>query len=133
MANGDYFTKEELREFIKPLEVLKEAINSYAKEVGMDTVYYYKGWPGISLEWNNIAGLECRIYLSLNNENQKEYVMGVQATKDVEKKRYSIGSRFHENLKPPFDKDFIMAEIRRGLEIASAWKFEDLKFSTILK
>lgn len=132
MANGDYFTKEELRELIKPLEVLKEAINSYAKEEGLDTIYYYKAWPGIDLAWKNTNSLKCEIYLSMNKDRQS-YVMGVHAWIDIEKKRYSISKKLHEHLQTPFNIEFIISEIKRGFEMANEWKFEDLTFSTMLK
>jgi hypothetical protein len=133
MANSDDFTKEEFRELIKPLEKIRKDIDVYAKQIGVDAIYYYKGWPYIKLEWKNKNDLECNIYLSMRDDNHSEFGMGVHAWLDIEKKRYNISRRFDEHIPTPFNIEFIISEIKRGFEIANEWKFEDLKFSTVLK
>jgi hypothetical protein len=53
MANGDYFSPDELREDIKPLELIRERIDDFAQSEGLEAIWYFKGWPYVKLGWSN--------------------------------------------------------------------------------
>ena len=47
MANGDYFTPDQLREYIKPIEAIRKYIETYAQSEGLGR--NHRGHPIIPL------------------------------------------------------------------------------------
>ena len=49
MSNGDDLSPDELRKYAKPLEAIKDKVDSFAKKEEVEARYYWKGWPSIDL------------------------------------------------------------------------------------
>ena len=128
MANGDYLSPDELREYAKPLEAIKEKVDSFAKKEGVETIYYWKGWPLINLRWENSYGLTCKVQLIMRDD-KLTYNLWAVAWKDVEEEkltRYLKDKQLQKGINPPFDADIILGEMKKGIELCNSWKFEDL-------
>jgi hypothetical protein len=128
MPNGDYLSPDELREYAKPLEAIKDRVNSFAKKEGVETEYYWKGWPSIDLRWKNSHGLNCHIQFIMRDD-RLTFSLWAVSSKDIEQenfKRYIKDKRLQKALKTPFDVDFLLGEMKKGIELCNSWKFEDL-------
>jgi len=128
MPNGDDLSPDELREYAKPLEAIKDKIDSFAKKEGVETVYYWKGWPSIDLEWENSHGLHCEIQLCMGLD-KLTFSLWAGAHKDVKEgkfTRFIKDKPLQKGLTPPFDVDFLLDEMKKGIELCNSWKFGDL-------
>lgn len=129
MANGDDFTPEELREYVRPLELIRRAIDDLSRKEGIEVKYYTRGWPHIALTWNNRFDLACLVQLYMDTD-KSTYILWAAASKDIDQRRYAQKKELHRGIKPPFDEGYIVAEMKKGIELCNSWKLEDLTLST---
>ena len=126
MANGDYLRFEELQELIVPITKIKEKVDLFVKERNLEIIYYSRGWPHFEITWENSYGVDCLIQLYLDDDKE-HYVLWIAGTIDFENKRYMKDVKLDENIKTPFDVNFIISEMEKGYKLCNLWKFEDLE------
>jgi hypothetical protein len=62
-------------------------------------------------------------------DDKSTFNLGIAAWKDMAKERYIRMEGLLKGIKPPFDVDIILAEIKKGVELCNSWKFEELHLS----
>ena len=129
MPNGDDLSPDELREYAKPLEAMKDKVDSFAKKEGVETRYYWKGWPSIDLRWENSHGLHREIQMGMERD-KLTFSLWAVSWKDIKEgkyfTRYIKVKPLQKGLTPPFDADFILDEMKKGIELCNSWTCEDL-------
>ena len=125
MANGDELSIEEFREKIKPIEAIRGAVERCAKVAGLDAIFYSRGWPHVVLRWVNNCGLDCLVQLYLAPDTET-FILWAAAHKDLSEGRYFKKVELQIGLQPPFEEQFILAQIQTGLNLCNSWKLEDL-------
>jgi hypothetical protein len=123
VANGDYLSPEELRQYIKPIELIKKQVDEFASLNGLEIYYYSRGWPHVTLRWKNSFDLNCLVQLCMNDD-KVTYMLRLAATKHIANDRYMKELELHTCLKPPFDANFIIGEMKKGFDLCNSWKFE---------
>ena len=129
MPNGDDLSPDELREYAKFLEAIKDKVDNFAKNEGVETRYYWKGWPSIDLRWENSHGFHREIQMKMERD-KLTFSLWAVSWKDIKEgkyfTRYIKVKPLQKGLSPPFDADVILDEMKKGIELCNSWKCEDL-------
>lgn len=125
MANGDYLPIEELNALAKPINAIKQDIDGFARENDIEPFYYRRGWVHAELKWKNPFSLYCRAYLTMNDD-KSTFDLGIAVHRYLDEALYQKVLILQKKLNPPFDGGFVVAEIKRGVNLCNSWKFNDL-------
>ena len=129
MPDREDLSPDELRRCAEPLEAIKDKVDSFAKKEGVETRYCWKGWPSIDLIWENSHGVHREIQMDMERDKLTFNLWAV-SWKDIKEgkffTRYIKVKPLQKGLTPPFDADFILDEMKKGIELCNSWTGEDL-------
>lgn len=128
MPNGDFLSLEELRKHARPINAIKAGIDKFANKNNMEVFYHRRGRPHVELKWQNTFALKCTVYLSLDDD-MTTYKLGIGASQRDKGELYWKTEVLHKGIEAPFEEEFIVAEIKKGVDLCNSWKFADLSLA----
>ena len=135
MANGDYFSIDELRKLQEPLNVLDEKLKKFAARIDADIIINSRGWPCRKMNWEDNSSIERQITISYQSEEKNQgdnisFGIWCSAFKDKYKdclSRYSKGKLVIDGLTDPLAPGDIMHLYEKTYHEMMQWDESDLK------
>lgn len=125
MANGEDLSIEELKKLCADLEAIKIEIANFATARNIDFSYNVRGWPNILLRWQNQLELECTLQLYMNDD-KKTFTLWIAVYKNIDLERYIFTKFLNQIVAPPFEPQWLICEIQKGVTICDSLRFKDL-------
>ncbi len=141
MANGDYFSIDELPKLQEPLNVLDDKLKKFAARIGADIIINSRGWPCRKMNWEDNSGIKRQITISYQSEETNQgdnssFGIWCSAFKDKYKdchSRYSKGKLVIDGLTDPLARDYIMDLYEKSYHEMMQWDESDLKEDEFFK